>query len=366
MTFDILVPNKEFAKLYLFKKHISQEGEALEKESSVYEYSQAVYFYRLGCTECHCDILGHTENSGDYSVLSLGGNSLNRLAQSVSVIGFNIRKNDLLTFIYQLYTSIDKFAIILSCDGNQIDEIFHITDADDSVKLILLHLKNPDASDTKGFALTNNIGMEIEGPPLGLRIDSSSSKSFGGITAKFVIALMLSLMVVAPPLCMASVYLMHFLNYIPIVPYLLIDTAGSALYGTVSAIFVCRIAKVNKIDNSLVVLIIALASACVILYINWCVYIPLVYADVYGYYDMPLGARFMESLQYFIRPDRMVEAIVHINKNGVWDWGVGLYASGRTHNNPITGLALLLFWIWYLYITFYFAHLTYKREFLKR
>ena len=151
----------------------------------------------------------------------------------------------------------------------------------------------------------------------------------GKSAIEFFLYYLLVMGVSLPILSNVYIYIVHFL------PFVYINIVFTVGCGLLVGLMMNRIVKAGKCRNPLVVLILVLIAVCVLKYIQWCVYIPLVVSDVYGF-PMTLGERFAESVFYFKRPGDVIVAARIVNEYGVWGFG---------KSRIVTGLALCIVWI---------------------
>ena len=145
LILDILIPTAYFPKLKLFEKFIEWGGEKFSQDPPEYEFSSSVLFRKNICTKYYQNILGYTLSIDDYTVLTLKGDSLSELEIAVNNESVNRDKSELISFICELYSSIDTFVIILLLNEEQIDEKHQIPNVDDAISTLLssLNWSNP-------------------------------------------------------------------------------------------------------------------------------------------------------------------------------------------------------------------------------
>jgi hypothetical protein len=164
-------------------------------------------------------------------------------------------------------------------------------------------------------------------------------KPSGKFSEFFFLYFVLAMGIAIPILTPAYIYLIH---YIPVVQLnVIVVVACGAAMGLIAS----HAAKFGKARNRLVVVGLTLVAMCALKYIQWCVHIPLVVSEVYGF-TMPLGERFAESLYYITRPGEVIEAARIINEYGTW---------GFEKTATVTGVALCIVWIFEFAIMSAFA-----------
>ena len=155
-------------------------------------------------------------------------------------------------------------------------------------------------------------------------------KSSGKVSEFFIPYFILLVALSVPILSIAYIYLIY---YIPIIYFNVLITIGS---GYVFGGLIAHTVRFGKARNPLLVHILTAVAICLFKYIQWCVYIPLVVSEAYGF-SMTFAERFSESVYYLIRPGEVYEAMRIINEYGVWSFS-------KT-GTVITGVVLLGIWI---------------------
>jgi len=185
------------------------------------------------------------------------------------------------------------------------------------------------------------------------------------LSANFILSLILPMAIAIPVISIASVYLTFYMTlYMPRIPGIFIDLIGPAAGGLAMGSIVSRKAKSSEVNNPKIVIATTLVAVCVLRYVQWCVYIPLIFSEVYENHDMISGQRTVESFRLFFRPDRVFQSAMHINELGVWSQGDTRYAVNRSFINPENGIGLLLSWVFYFAAMIVFALVRVKDKFL--
>lgn len=160
-------------------------------------------------------------------------------------------------------------------------------------------------------------------------MNSSYYKPSGKSTLEFFLLFLLFMGISLPVISNIYIYLVHF------IPFVYINVVLTAGCGLLAGFLIDRAVVLGKARSPLMVLALTLAAVCVMKYIQWCVYIPLVVSRVYGF-PMTLGERFAESLFYFKRPGDVIVAMRIINEFGVW---------GFSKARIVTGTPLGVVWV---------------------
>ncbi|MDR0221557.1 MAG: hypothetical protein LBI54_09170 [Lachnospiraceae bacterium] len=140
-----------------------------------------------------------------------------------------------------------------------------------------------------------------------------------------------------PILSVAYIYLVHYIPYIYLCFFLTIG-CGAGL-GAVIALAV----KLGKARNPIVVAISAGVAALVMKYVQWCVYVPLIFDEVYDYNEYnygeayTVGEQLLESVSYLLHPLWVFADAKTINEYGVWGFSQG--------GGAVTGVFLVIIWL---------------------
>ena len=157
---------------------------------------------------------------------------------------------------------------------------------------------------------------------------TSYYKPSGRLTFNFFLLYILLMVVSIPVLSYVYIYLVHY------IPFIYANFFISVFCGMGTGYLIGIAVKKGRARNPAVVVVMTLAATCVLYYVQWCVYIPLVASEVYGF-TMTFGERFFETLYYFMYPGDVYEAAMIINEFGAW----------TLNDAEITGGFLLFIWI---------------------
>lgn len=162
-------------------------------------------------------------------------------------------------------------------------------------------------------------------------------KPSGRFTAKYFLFFLLFAGISIPILSAVYIYLVY---YIPIVYFNVIITVGC---GSVLGLIMSQATHMGKARNPPLVWFCTLAATIAMKYVQWCIYIPLVFDDAYGLYGegVTIGTRFTDSLYLFTAPSEIYKAASIINEVGVW----GISRSGSNGLDTVNGIVLLIVWI---------------------
>ena len=134
---DVLIPAVDFYKLKLLENIVEWGGERFSKDPPEYIFYSSVFFRKGICSNYYQNIIGDELNTSDYVVLTLEGESLSELEHSINSGYVDKNRSELVSFINELYSTINRFFIIMLLNEEQIDDKYQITNADDAVNVIL-------------------------------------------------------------------------------------------------------------------------------------------------------------------------------------------------------------------------------------
>jgi len=153
----------------------------------------------------------------------------------------------------------------------------------------------------------------------------------GKFSASFFLYVLLIVVVAIPIVSVVYIYLSY---YLPIVYLNILVTIGC---GTVMGILMGFAAGLGKVRSPVLVLISTIAVMCIAKYVQWTVYIPLIFSTSYQVLGITLGERFLTSFYLLAEPGTVIELAGVINAVGAWSVGKG----GTT----VSGVSLLAVWI---------------------
>jgi hypothetical protein len=135
-----------------------------------------------------------------------------------------------------------------------------------------------------------------------------------------------------PVLSTVYIYLIH---YIPFIYANFFITIGC---GLAIGFVINHASNLGKLRSVPIAAGSAVVAVCILKYVQWCVYIPLVF-DV----TIDGGERFLATLELLIAPLLVFELGQIINEAGVWSFSVGYSSSGD--GIPVSGVMLAFVWI---------------------
>ena len=152
----------------------------------------------------------------------------------------------------------------------------------------------------------------------------------GKVSAKFWVYFGVFMLLSIPVLGAIYIYLIY---YIPIVILsLFITGACGVALGYVAG----YAGKLGKLRNPMVLYICTFMAMVLLKYVQWVIYIPLIFSDAYGAWSLSFTERFVESWYLFFDPTLVFAAARFINEVGVWSVVDGVATSG---------IPLLVVWI---------------------
>lgn len=155
-------------------------------------------------------------------------------------------------------------------------------------------------------------------------------KPSGKIPLKFFLYFLLIMAIAFPILSVVYIYLIY---YIPFVYFNFLITVGC---GLVAGVIMKHAIIAGKARGPFVVLICAIIAVFVLKYLQWCVYLPVIFSDLYEIFSFNFGERLLFSLEILISPDVVLEGIGVVNEYGAW----GFY-----DDTAVTGVLLTIIWV---------------------
>ncbi|MCL2530415.1 MAG: hypothetical protein FWE41_08875 [Coriobacteriia bacterium] len=156
-------------------------------------------------------------------------------------------------------------------------------------------------------------------------------KPSGKISPLFVLLFIVFMAISIPILSVAYIYAIFYIPFI----YLNIIIAIACGLGLGFAVLLAT--QLGKARNRVLVIVLTILAVFLLKYTQWCVYIPLVYAELYMELQADFAERLLISLELFFDPAYVLIGALDINEWGAWGFG----ESG----DAVTGGLLLGVWI---------------------
>ena len=156
-------------------------------------------------------------------------------------------------------------------------------------------------------------------------------KPSGKFSPLFFLYVLIIVLAAVPVISVAYIYLSY---YTPIVYLKIFVTIGC---GIALGFLMGFAARLGKARNPALVLVSTVAVMCIAKYVQWTVYIPLVFSDSYRVISMTFGERFLTSLYLLAEPGTVLELAGVINAIGAWSMGRG--------GQAVSGISLLAVWV---------------------
>jgi len=156
-------------------------------------------------------------------------------------------------------------------------------------------------------------------------------KPSGKFSPLFFLYVLLIVLAAIPLTSVAYIYLSY---YTPFVFLKIFATIGC---GIAVGFLMGFATKLGKARNPILVLISTVAVMCIAKYVQWTVYIPLIFSDSYQVMGITFGERFLTSFYLLTEPGTVFELASVINTIGAWSIGRG--------GQAINGVSLLVVWI---------------------
>ena len=140
LIFDVLVPSADFDKIMLVEELVEWGGKKYSREPQKYLFTSSVYFHKDACASYYQEMLDQVLDINECVALTLEGESLFNLKFSVNNGGVDNNSCELISFIYRLFASLERFAIAILLHEEQIDVKYQTANADDAIKIIVKSL----------------------------------------------------------------------------------------------------------------------------------------------------------------------------------------------------------------------------------
>lgn len=137
-------------------------------------------------------------------------------------------------------------------------------------------------------------------------------KPSGKFSLSFLLYFILFQALSIPLLSIIYIYLIY---YIPIVYFNFFITLGC---GIAAGFVMTGVIHLGKVRNNKVALLFGIIAMCIMKYVQWCVYIPVVLTNAYEVYELTMTEQFGMSLDLLSHPSVVFESIGFINQVGVW------------------------------------------------
>ena len=144
----------------------------------------------------------------------------------------------------------------------------------------------------------------------------ASYRPSGKFSPIFFLYFLILMIVGAPIISVAYIYLIHYIPWVYANLFVAIGCGALVGLGLVLA------ARLGKVRSPILVLVFTIIAMVFVKYVQWAVYIPLIFSEVYGF-SMTFGERLSEAFYLFRNPDLVLELAVVINEVGVWAIGDG-------------------------------------------
>lgn len=112
-----------------------------------------------------------------------------------------------------------------------------------------------------------------------------------------------------------SIIYIYLIYYIPIAYFNFLIAIGC---GIAEGLVMTASISLGKVRNNKLALLFGFIAICVMKYVQWCVYIPIVFTDAYKLYELTVSEQFAMSFDLLLHPSMAIEFIQIINQEGVW------------------------------------------------
>lgn len=112
-----------------------------------------------------------------------------------------------------------------------------------------------------------------------------------------------------------SIVYIYLIYYIPLIYFNFLITVGC---GIAAGLVMTAIITLGKVRNNKLALFSGIIAVCIMKYVQWCVYIPIVFTNAYEVLELTVPERFGMSFDLLIHPAMVIDFIGIINQEGVW------------------------------------------------
>ena len=141
LILDILIPKNKLDRLKLTELFVEWGDEKFSQDPKRYRFQSTVLFYENNEISYYQDIIEDELDIYDYIALTLDGKSLSELENMVNNKEFRKDRNELISLFYEMYNSLNTFAIIKFLNEEYIDNKYIVTNADDAIDIFIDSLK---------------------------------------------------------------------------------------------------------------------------------------------------------------------------------------------------------------------------------
>jgi len=156
-------------------------------------------------------------------------------------------------------------------------------------------------------------------------------KPSGKISPLFVLLFIVFMAISIPILSVAYIYAIYY------IPFIYLNIIIAIACGLGLGFVILLASQLGKARNRVVVVLLTIFAVFLLKYTQWCVYIPLVYAESYLELYADFAERLIISLQLFFDPAYVLIGALDINEWGVWGFG--------ETGDAVTGGLLLGVWV---------------------
>jgi len=158
-------------------------------------------------------------------------------------------------------------------------------------------------------------------------------KPSGRCSVMFILFYLGLVVLAIPILSVAYIYLVYYIPYVYL-NLIIVVLCGAGLG------FVMNLAiRKGKLRNPVLALIMTILAVCIMKYVQWCVYIPLVYSDAYEAIDLTFLDVLYNAFDFLRYPLDVLIYALEINEYGVWSYGRN--ALDNVHGG-------MLFFVWFM------------------
>ena len=144
----------------------------------------------------------------------------------------------------------------------------------------------------------------------------------GKVVPAFFVYLLVLLLIGIPVLSVAYIYLIFY------IPLIYVNILVTLVCGGALGLLVGHAAKLGKARNPFLVMLFAFLAMILLKYVQWAIYVPLVFTNAYEIFDWTFFERLTESAHLVFEPRALWFGMDFINEFGVWSIGDGDVVNG--------------------------------------
>lgn len=119
------------------------------------------------------------------------------------------------------------------------------------------------------------------------------------------------------------------------IPYIYLNILVAVGCGAAMGVVMNFAVKFGKVRNIWFAVLFGLLALLMMKYVQWCVYVPIVFADTYEFYALTVPEKFKMSLELITSPSQLLDHARLIYEYGVWE----------LNGTQVKGVFSLIVWV---------------------